>query len=504
MLICCSLVVPLVKQQAEYIAKHTDLKVAPFYGEMKNIDSWSKTDWYYHFTENRVLVIICQVFLDMLNRCVIQPRQINLLIIDECHHATKNHPYVQIMRTIGNCPSEDHPRILGLSASLLAKKVKHKAGELEKGIRALESVLMSTARTSQDLQEVAKYATQPEEVVKYYNSVYSRETEELKRPIEGPLKFLHTKVCGRRLLRLSDLAKDLLDDLKIILLDLGPASAAEFVDQALVELRGAMAMPMEENNWDNTQGCLALTHLTLFSVQCKKFQEALGDSSKVGALLEELKKYGSSKSMESSGTLQGSAVKSQLRGIVFVERRYTASCLAKLLQKKSRKDPELRHIKCDYVVGHTASQGAAFQKKDTKMKSKQQGEVLTKFRKGRINLLISTSVIEEGVDVPKCNLVVRFDLPQNFRAYIQSKGRARDKPSKFILMVNEVDIAKVQMLNTFNLLEGELVKLCQEDRNQPSEKEMQEAQEDLVPPYMPDGKEGARATLGGSLQLLHR
>ena len=129
---------------------------------------------------------------------------------------------------------------------------------------------------------------------------------------------------------------------------------------------------------------------------------------------------------------------------------------------------------------------------------------MTKFRKGRINLLISTSVIEEGVDVPKCNLVVRFDLPQNFRAYIQSKGRARDKPSKFILMVNEVDIAKVQMLNTFNLLEGELVKLCQEDRNQPSEKEMQEAQEDLVPPYMPDGKEGARATLGGSLQLLHR
>ena len=44
----------------------------------------------------------------------------------------------------------------------------------------------------------------------------------------------------------------------------------------------------------------------------------------------------------------------------------TASCLAKLLQKKSRKDPELRHIKCDYVVGHT--EGAAFQKKDTKMK----------------------------------------------------------------------------------------------------------------------------------------
>ena len=486
-----------MKQQAEYIAKHTDLKVSPFYGEMKNIDSWSKSDWYHHFSENRVLVIICQIFLDMVNRGVIQPRQINLLIIDECHHATKNHPYVQIMRTIGDFPPEDHPRVLGLSASLLAKKIKQKPGELEKGIHALESVLMSSAKTSQDLQEVAKYATQPKEIVKYYKSVYSRETEELRRPIEGAIIFFHTKVHGKRVVRLTDLAKDLLDDLKIILLDLGPASAAEFVEQALGELRGAMAMPMDDSNWDYTQGCLALTHLTLFSVQCKKFKDALGDSSKVYALLEVLKRYGSSEQQDSTD-------KRPLRGIVFVERRYTASCLAKLLQRKSRKVPELRHIKCDYIVGQTASQGPAFQKKDTKMKSKQQGVVLTKFRKGRINLLISTSVIEEGVDVPKCNLVVRFDLPQNFRAYIQSKGRARDKPSEFILMVNEVDIAKVQMLNTFNQQEDELVKLCQKDRIQPSEEEMHEAQESLVPPYMPYGKDGARATLGGSLQLLHR
>jgi endoribonuclease Dicer len=39
------------------------------------------------------------------------------------------------------------------------------------------------------------------------------------------------------------------------------------------------------------------------------------------------------------------------------------------------------------------------------------------------------------MDVQKCNLVVRFDRIQTFRSYVQSKGRARAKPSKFIIMV---------------------------------------------------------------------
>lgn len=512
--------VPLVKQQANYIRAHTDLEVSPFYGEL-NVDSWDKHDWYDKFNRNKVLVMSCQIFLDMLNRAVIKPRQINLLIFDECHHATKNHPYRQIMKVIGDAPHEDRPRVLGLSASLLAKKVKMKAGELEKGVRDLETALMSTARTSQDLKEVAKYATQPEEDILYYSCMVDEKTEILKRLIDKPLEFVHNKVPGRRHSRLGELAKNLLDDLQSILLDLGPASAAEFVEQALDELRRGMAVD-EDDRWDYMQGCLAMTHLAIFSTQCKKFTEreegthVLGDGPKVLTLLQTLAddgvRTGESNSTQDSPPQfpprppQADSKKPErrLRGIIFVERRYTASCLAKLLQKKSRKDPELRHIKCDYVIGHAAVQGPSYLKKDTRMKSKHQEEVLTKFRKGRINLLVATSVIEEGVDVPRCNLVVRFDLPQNFRAYIQSKGRARDKPSRFLLMVNDAQSDKTEMIRTFNKLEGELVQLCQEKRAMPTEEAIQIAKESLVPPYMPYGLEGARATLGNSLSLLHR
>jgi len=46
------------------------------------------------------------------------------------------------------------------------------------------------------------------------------------------------------------------------------------------------------------------------------------------------------------------------------------------------------------------------------------------------------------MDVQKCNLVVHFDPIQQFRSYVQSKGRARAKPSKFIAMVDEGEASK--------------------------------------------------------------
>ena len=44
-------------------------------------------------------------------------------------------------------------------------------------------------------------------------------------------------------------------------------------------------------------------------------------------------------------------------------------------------------------------------------------------------------MLEEGMDIPKCNLVVKFDLPNDCCSYIQSKGRARHSSSKYYIMV---------------------------------------------------------------------
>lgn len=42
---------------------------------------------------------------------------------------------------------------------------------------------------------------------------------------------------------------------------------------------------------------------------------------------------------------------------------------------------------------------------------------------------------EEGLDISDCKLVFRFDLPKTEAAYIQSRGRARQMDSMYIMLV---------------------------------------------------------------------
>ena len=62
------------------------------------------------------------------------------------------------------------------------------------------------------------------------------------------------------------------------------------------------------------------------------------------------------------------------------------------------------------------------------MKQKEQIEQLDRFRAGEINVLIATSVGEEGLDVPAANSVILYEpVPSAIRA-IQRRGRtARQK-----------------------------------------------------------------------------
>lgn len=67
-----------------------------------------------------------------------------------------------------------------------------------------------------------------------------------------------------------------------------------------------------------------------------------------------------------------------------------------------------------------------------------QREVIKSFRSSEINVLIATAVVEEGLDIPHCDLVIRFNKPKNFSSYMQSKGRARAKQNaSYVLFMDE-------------------------------------------------------------------
>ena len=84
-----------------------------------------------------------------------------------------------------------------------------------------------------------------------------------------------------------------------------------------------------------------------------------------------------------------------------------------------KKDPRIRIHK---FVGQSTKS-----KKDKGMNRKKQEEILEKFKSGKFNSLVATSVAEEGLDVAECDLVVFYESVSSTIKFIQRKGRTGRK-----------------------------------------------------------------------------
>ncbi|KAH9519444.1 Endoribonuclease Dicer [Bulinus truncatus] len=123
-----------------------------------------------------------------------------------------------------------------------------------------------------------------------------------------------------------------------------------------------------------------------------------------------------------------------LCGIVFVENRYIAFGLNKIIEEVCSWDENLCFVKSCHITGQ-GLRGTNGKQKVNKA-YKRQEEALRKFRTQECNLVIATLELEEGIDIPKCNLVVRFDPPKDFRAYALSKGRARAREAVYVILLD--------------------------------------------------------------------
>ncbi|CAK7217450.1 Dicer-like protein 2 [Sporothrix bragantina] len=121
-------------------------------------------------------------------------------------------------------------------------------------------------------------------------------------------------------------------------------------------------------------------------------------------------------------------------GIVFVKEQPMAAVLAKIISIHPR-------IKSRYATGHVVGMSKSQQNgylEGLLTMAPRDGRVpLLDFRNRKLNLLVATSVIEEGIDIPDCNFVVCVDNVTNLKSFIQRRGRARDKNSEFHLLMYE-------------------------------------------------------------------
>lgn len=188
---------------------------------------------------------------------------------------------------------------------------------------------------------------------------------------------------------------------------------------------------------------------------------------------------------------------SEHRCIVFVEARQTAKLLAAAMRTLGT-----QHMKCGHLVGA----GTVYIEEDN-FTFRQQVLTLAKFRKGEINCLFATSVAEEGLDVPDCNLVIRFDMYKTMIQYVQSRGRARKENSRFIHMLETGNSIHQQLLSEVRYQEMAMRRFCEampEDRRLTANEDHLEelmAKEKLLRVYT-EPSTGAKLTYGNALAYL--
>lgn len=184
----------------------------------------------------------------------------------------------------------------------------------------------------------------------------------------------------------------------------------------------------------------------IFSKHMKKYEEN-----------EQIEKFSSDKILKLIEIFREYKNKSneELCAIIFTKRRFTAKILYHIIDALRRCNPEFMHLKPDYMVGYNSNPYNAT--RENLFISKKNRQVIESFRNKETNVIVASSVLEEGVDVQKCTLVIRFDLPEDYRGYIQSKGRARHKSSIYYMMVEQSDFSKFhQKYQEYQAVEGTL------------------------------------------------
>ncbi|HVE37342.1 MAG TPA: helicase-related protein, partial [Nitrososphaeraceae archaeon] len=113
------------------------------------------------------------------------------------------------------------------------------------------------------------------------------------------------------------------------------------------------------------------------------------------------------------------------RVLVFTQYRDTAQHIVELLTKNK--------VRASKFVGQSKKQG------DPGMKQEEQNTILEKFREGEFNVLVATSIAEEGLDIPEVDLVVFYEpIPSEIR-HIQRRGRTGRKNLGSVLILATKD-----------------------------------------------------------------
>ena len=397
---------PLVEQHATFLRRvlKDEDKVAMMTGETvpeKRAVSWEGAS---------IVASTPQVIENDLLSRRIDLKDVSLVIFDEAHRAVGNYAYVYIAERYAR--EAANPLVLGITASPGSQS--EKIAEICTNL-TIEKVQTRTENDS----DVAPF-------------VHQREIEWVKLTVPKELLDIRTAI--------EDVLKERIDDLNK--LAISPARIDPRASKK--ELLGLQAMLMSSAQREANQATFKGISLLAEVLKLHHAVE-LAETQGTDALVryfqrlqgEALSKSGSKASrrimldpkfrqtMDALQTLKvehpkPAAVKKILleqilarpesRIMVFTNYRDTASSLLKFLKN----EPAIKAVR---FVGQSSRAD------DEGLSQKKQAEILQKFRAGEFNVLIATSVGEEGIDIPATDMVLFYEpVPSEIRS-IQRKGR---------------------------------------------------------------------------------
>jgi len=404
-----------------------------------NVHLWrTQKVWDLALADINIIISTPQVLLDALRNAFVRLEDISLLVVDEAHHCHSGSPSAQIMlqhyhRLKLNQP-QNIPHVLGLTASI---RISEKSATIEELEYNLDAICRAPILSVDDY---AAYVHRAQIVERKFTPI-KKSRSLLFNILQDTVDT--TSMSEDPYYKALERATDLASEQKLAKYTKRQATPAT---KELKQLIGnAEELAKNVGSWasDNfIRSCVFNWHEAVR--QKSRFDESIPKASlhfiderlrlirdAMQAPVPLTKACTSAKALELIELL-ASEYHNGIAIIVFVERRSTAYALCELL----RSAPELKCYKIFSFVGLATSRvGSLVEVADMRVQKK----AFADFRKGSQDICVATSVAEEGIDIQAVNLVIRYDDPKQFVSFLQSRGRARQKDSKFVYFVNTQD-----------------------------------------------------------------
>ncbi|KAF2027546.1 dicer-like protein 2 [Setomelanomma holmii] len=507
--------VPLCEQQYDVFKSNLPGYGIQILSGNDDVDHWTDQSIWDDVLHNiRIVLSTHQVLLDALTHAFVQMRHLGLIIFDEAHHCTLKHPAHRIMSDFYmprvSRQETELPKILGLSASPV---MKAKASSVD--LQQIEQNLCATARTPKmHRTELLRYVHQPELLRIDYSAAPSTvanskvlsalrhlfETYDLRRdPYHMDLvkqqqdgydvskQIAKVFLSGKTYCR--DQLKSLVTKAEATLAELGLSPTEWYLMQCVMHFqRMVRASDSQLFNWSINEKQHLSDILSQLLSACDDAEQASSIS------LHHI----SPKVVKLVDVLVAEFEQSpEFTGLVFVEQRVWVAALAEILSIHPRTKDLFR-------IGTFVGTSQSSKRKAnvaTFAEPKNQQTTLDDFRAGKLNLILATSVLEEGIDISSCHLVVCFERPKNLKSFVQRRGRARKLESRYIIFTP--DSGSGRPPESWQTLEDEMKAAYRDDMRQVELAEKQELQDEDGERFFEVPSTGALLTLHNATQHLY-